>query len=422
MKNYKMAEKMSNVHSDIRGPLFVEAMKMQEEGIPVLKLNTGNPAAFGFGLPESIKNALTGHLEEGVGYCDFQGMKKSREAICEYERKKGIKGITPEDVFIGNGVSEVVSFALPPLLNDNDEVLVPAPSYSLWGNSVYLAGGKPVFYLCDEQSKWYPDMADIRSKITPKTKALVVINPNNPTGALYPEEVLRQLAQIAREFHLILFVDEIYDRLVMDDLTHISLASLAEDIPVVTMNGLSKSHCLCGYRCGWMVISGPRHLTEEYRKGVVKLTSMRLCANTLGQMVIPAALEDMETPAAMVRPGGRIYEQRKATIEELKKINGLSFVKNSGAFYIFPKLDIRKFQITDDKKFARDLLYATNILLVPGSGFDWNAPDHFRIVMLPDKEVLSDAVRKIGSFLDGYNQKRVSIQSVYTHPKKLQKK
>lgn len=413
---------MSNVHSDIRGPLFVEAMKMQEEGIPVLKLNTGNPAAFGFGLPESIKNALTGHLEEGVGYCDFQGMKKSREAICEYERKKGIKGITPEDVFIGNGVSEVVSFALPPLLNDNDEVLVPAPSYSLWGNSVYLAGGKPVFYLCDEQSEWYPDMADIRSKITPKTKALVVINPNNPTGALYPEEVLRQLAQIAREFHLILFVDEIYDRLVMDDLTHISLASLAEDIPVVTMNGLSKSHCLCGYRCGWMVISGPRHLTEEYRKGVVKLTSMRLCANTLGQMVIPAALEDMETPAAMVRPGGRIYEQRKATIEELKKIDGLSFVKNSGAFYVFPKLDIRKFQITDDKKFARDLLYATNILLVPGSGFDWNAPDHFRIVMLPDKEVLSDAVRKIGSFLDGYNQKRVSIQSVYTHPKKLQKK
>ena len=422
MENYKMAEKMSNVHSDIRGPLFVEAMKMQEEGIPVLKLNTGNPAAFGFGLPESIKNALTGHLEEGVGYCDFQGMKKSREAICEYERKKGIKGITPEDVFIGNGVSEVVSFALPPLLNDNDEVLVPAPSYSLWGNSVYLAGGKPVFYLCDEQSKWYPDMADIRSKITPKTKALVVINPNNPTGALYPEEVLRQLAQIAREFHLILFVDEIYDRLVMDDLTHISLASLAEDIPVVTMNGLSKSHCLCGYRCGWMVISGPRHLTEEYKKGVVKLTSMRLCANTLGQMVIPAALEDMETPAAMVRPGGRIYEQRKATIEELKKIDGLSFVKNSGAFYIFPKLDIRKFQITDDKKFARDLLYATNILLVPGSGFDWNAPDHFRIVMLPDKEVLSDAVRKIGSFLDGYNQKRVSIQSVYTHPQKLQKK
>lgn len=422
MKDYKMADRMKNVHSDIRGPLFVEAMKMQEKGIPILKLNTGNPAAFGFGLPESIKNALKEHLEEGVGYCDFQGMRKSREAICEYEKQKGIKGITPEDVFIGNGVSEVVSFALSPLLNDQDEVLVPAPSYSLWGNSVYLAGGKPVFYLCDEQSQWYPDMKDIRSKITPKTKAMVVINPNNPTGALYPKEVLLQLIQIAREFQLLLFVDEIYDRLVMDGLTHISLASLAEDIPIVTMNGLSKSHCLCGYRCGWMVISGSRHMTEEYRKGIVQLTSMRLCSNTLGQMVIPAALADMETPASMVRPGGRLYEQREAAVKELEKIDGLSFVKNRGAFYVFPKLDIQKFQITDDKKFARDLLYATNILLVPGSGFDWNAPDHFRIVMLPEKEVLSEAIKRIGNFLDGYNQKRVSIHSVYTHPKKLQKK
>ena len=422
MKDYKMADRMKNVHSDIRGPLFVEAMKMQEKGIPILKLNTGNPAAFGFGLPESIKNALKEHLEEGVGYCDFQGMRKSREAICEYEKQKGIKGITPEDIFIGNGVSEVVSFALSPLLNDQDEVLVPAPSYSLWGNSVYLAGGKPVFYLCDEQSQWYPDMKDIRTKITPKTKAMVVINPNNPTGALYPKEVLLQLIQIAREFQLLLFVDEIYDRLVMDGLTHISLASLAEDIPIVTMNGLSKSHCLCGYRCGWMVISGPRHMTEEYRKGIVQLTSMRLCSNTLGQMVIPAALADMETPASMVRPGGRLYEQREAAVKELEKIDGLSFVKNRGAFYVFPKLDIQKFQITDDKKFARDLLYATNILLVPGSGFDWNAPDHFRIVMLPEKEVLSEAIKRIGNFLDGYNQKRVSIHSVYTHPKKLQKK
>lgn len=422
MKDYKMAERMKHVHSDIRGPLFVEAMKMQEKGIPILKLNTGNPAAFGFGLPESIKNALTEHLEEGVGYCDFQGMRKSREAICEYERQKGIKGITPDDIFIGNGVSEVVSFALSPLLNDQDEVLVPAPSYSLWGNSVYLAGGKPVFYLCDEQSDWYPDMADIRSKITPKTKALVVINPNNPTGALYPKEILLQLIRIAREFQLLIFVDEIYDRLVMDGLTHTSLASLAEDIPIVTMNGLSKSHCLCGYRCGWMVISGPRHMTEEYRKGIVQLTSMRLCSNTLGQMVIPAALADMETPAAMVRPGGRLYEQREAAVKELEKIDGLSFVKNSGAFYMFPKLDVKKFRITDDKKFARDLLYATNILLVPGSGFDWEAPDHFRIVLLPEKEVLADAIKRIGNFLDSYNQKRVSIHSVYTHPHKLQKK
>lgn len=421
MRDYKMADRMKNVHSDIRGPLFVEAMKMQERGIPILKLNTGNPAAFGFGLPDSIKNALEGHLEEGVGYCDFQGMKKSREAVCEYEMKKGIQGITPDDVFIGNGVSEVVSFALSPLLDDQDEVLVPAPSYSLWGNSVYLAGGKPVFYVCDEQAEWYPDIDDIRKKISGRTKALVVINPNNPTGALYPEEILQKLIEIAREFQLLVFVDEIYDRLVMDGRTHVSLASLAGDIPVVTMNGLSKSHCLCGYRCGWMVISGPRSRTEEYRKGIVQLTSMRLCANTLGQMVIPAALADMETPAAMVRPGGRIYEQREAAVKELEKIDGLSFVKNSGAFYVFPKLDVKKFQITDDKKFARDLLYATNILLVPGSGFDWDEPDHFRIVMLPEKEILADAIRRMGDFLDGYNQKKVSIHNVYTHPRKLQK-
>lgn len=317
---------------------------------------------------------------------------------------KGIKDITPDDVFIGNGVSEVVSFALNPLLNDGDEVLVPSPSYSLWGNSVYLAGGNPVFYICDEASNWYPDIKDIRSKITNRTKALVIINPNNPTGMLYPKEVLEELIQVAREFEILLFVDEIYDRLVMDGLKHISLASLADDIPIVTMNGLSKSHCLCGYRCGWMVISGPRHLTEEYRQGIVQLTSMRLCANTLSQIIIPAALEDMDTPRSMVMPGGRIFEQREATVRELEKIDGISFVKNNSTFYIFPKLDIKKFNITNDKVFARDLLYATNILLVPGSGFDWKEPDHFRIVMLPEAEQLADAMKRMGEFLDGYKQ------------------
>ncbi len=300
------------VHSDIRGPLYAKAMEMQAQGRDVLKLNTGNPAAFGFGLPDSIKRALEGHLEEGVGYCDFKGMPAAREAVCDYERNKGIRGITPDDVFIGNGVSEVVSFALQPLLDRGDEVLVPAPSYSIWGNSAYLASGRPVFYTCDEQSGWYPDIRDIRSKITERTRAIVVINPNNPTGVLYPKEILEEIVEAAREYGLLVFADEIYDRLVMDGLTHISLASLAEDIPVVTMNGLSKSHCLCGYRCGWMVISGPRELTEDYRQGIIQLTSLRLCANTLGQMVIPDALEDMETPASMVRPGGRIYEQREA--------------------------------------------------------------------------------------------------------------
>ena len=343
MNRLKCADRMQNVHSDIRGPLFVEAMEMQARGIEVLRLNTGNPATFGFGLPDSIAQALVGQEEKGVGYCDFKGMPQAREAICAYERKKGIQGITPEDVFIGNGVSEVVSFALMPLLNPGDEVLVPTPNYSLWSNSVYLAGGRPVFYVCDEKAHWCPDAGDIRAKITDRTKAIVLINPNNPTGVLYPAEILSQVAEIAREKDLLVFSDEIYDRLVMDGLEHTSFASLAPDLPVVTMNGLSKSHCLCGYRCGWMVISGPEHLTEEYRQGIVQLTSMRLCSNTLAQLVIPAALEDMETPSSMVRPGGRIYEQRQATVDELEKIDGLTFVKNDAAFYLFPKLDIQKF-------------------------------------------------------------------------------
>ena len=398
------SDRMQYVHSDIRGPLFIEAMEMQARGIDILKLNTGNPATFGFGLPKSIEKALNNHIDEGVGYCDFKGMPKARQAICDYETSKGIKGITPDDVFIGNGVSEVVSFALMPLLNSGDEVLVPTPSYSLWGNSVLLAGGKPVFYVCDEKANWYPDIQDIRRKITDRTKAIVIINPNNPTGMLYPREILEQIVEVAREFGILVFADEIYDRMVMDGLEHTSLASLADDVPMVTMNGLSKSHCLCGYRCGWMVISGPRELTEDYRQGIIQLTSMRLCANALSQIIIPAALEDMETPHSMVRPGGRIYEQREATVEELSKIDGISFVKNNSAFYIFPKLDVKKFNITSDKQFARDLLHATNILLVPGSGFDWQEPDHFRIVMLPEAEQMRDAIKRMGAFLDGYKQ------------------
>ena len=401
MNAIKVADRMINVHSDIRGPLFVEAMEMQKRGINVLKLNTGNPATFGFGLPESIRKAIEGHEERGVGYCDFKGMPDARQAICDYHKTKGLVGITPDDVFIGNGVSEVVSFALMPLLNAGDEILVPTPSYSLWGNTVHLTGATPVYYVCDEKSDWYPDLDDIRSKITDRTRAIVIINPNNPTGALYPEEIL---LKIAREHELLIFSDEIYDRLVMDGKQHTSIAKLAPDIPVVTMNGLSKSHCLCGYRCGWMIISGPEHLTADYKKGIIQLTSMRLCANTLAQLIIPAAMADMETPHSMVAPGGRIYEQREATCSELAKIDGISFVKNSGAFYIFPKLDVKKFNITSDKKFAADLLHATNILLVPGSGFDWKDPDHFRIVMLPEAGEMREAIRKIGAFLDGYKQ------------------
>ena len=401
----QLADRMEQVHSDIRGELFREALRMQQQGIPVMKLNTGNPAAFGFPLPESIRSAIEGREHEAVAYCDFQGMPAAREAIVNYERSLGIADIEPEDVFIGNGVSEVVNFALMPLLNPGDEVLIPTPTYSLWSNSILLAGAKPVYYICDEASGWNPDVEDLKSKVTCRTRAIVIINPNNPTGAVYDAQVLKQMLDVAREHDLMVFSDEIYDRLVMDGLKHTATASLAPDLVVVTMNGLSKSHSLCGYRCGWMVISGPREKTEAYRQGIVQLTSLRLCSNALAQLVIPAALEDMETPASVVRPGGRYYEQRAATVDVLKDIDGLSFVKNRASFYLFPKLDVKKFNITSDKVFARDLLHATNILVVPGSGFDWKEPDHFRLVMLPQAEELRAAMIRMANFLDGYRQK-----------------
>ncbi|MBR2965436.1 MAG: aminotransferase class I/II-fold pyridoxal phosphate-dependent enzyme [Clostridia bacterium] len=405
MKAILGAEKMENIHSDIRGPLFYEALDMQKRGIDVLKLNTGNPASFGFEMPESIKSALKERLDKALGYCDFRGMPEARAAITAYHKSKGLKDICEDDIYIGNGVSEVVTFALQSLLNPGDEVLLPSPCYSLWSNSVHLCDAKPVFYICDESSDWFPDCKDIEAKITKKTKAIVIINPNNPTGALYSKDLLFKIADVARRNNLLIFSDEIYDRLVLDGLFHTSVAALAPDIPVVTMNGLSKSHCLCGFRCGWMVISGPKTLTEKYRQNLVKLTSMRLCANALSQLVIPAALSDIKTPISMVSPGGRVFEQREAAAAELSKITSISFVKNKAAFYVFPRLDCKKLNISDDKKFARDLLHATNILIVPGSGFDWQRPDHFRIVMLPESKILKSAIHSMGEFLDTYKQK-----------------
>lgn len=404
MKPIVRAGRMKPVHSDIRGPLFVEAMKRQKQGIDILKLNTGNPATFGFGLPDSIKNALMEHMQDGVGYCDFKGMPQARQAICDYETSKGIKGITPDDVFIGNGVSEVVSFALTPLLNDGDEVLVPSPSYSLWGNSVYLEDGKPVFYTCDEQANWYPDIQDIRSKITDKTKAIVIINPNNPTGALYPKEVLQQIVELAREHQLIIFSDEIYDRLVMDGLEHVSIASLAPDLFCVTFSGLSKSHMIAGFRIGWMILSGNKAIAKDYIEGLKMLSNMRLCSNVPAQSVVQTALGGHQSVNDYIVPGGRIYEQREYVYKAFCDIPGITAVKPKAAFYMFPKIDTKKFNITNDEKFALDLLRDKKLLIVHGGGFNWGQPDHFRVVYLPRIEVLKDAVEKITDFLSYYHQ------------------
>lgn len=403
MEPIMRSDKMKNVHSDIRGPVFVEAMKMCAEGINVLRLNTGNPATFGFKMPDSVRNSLLENADKAVAYCDLKGMPAAREAIHKYHIGKGIQGIMPDDVFIGNGVSELVTMSLTALLNNGDEILVPAPDYSLWTNSVWLAGATPVHYICDEQSLWYPDLADIRSKITSKTRAIVLINPNNPTGALYPEELLLKIIDIAREYKLLIFSDEIYDRLVLDDLQHVSTASLAPDLPVITMNGLSKSHIICGFRCGWMVISGPAEITKDLKAGINALCAMRLCANALTQLVIPAALDDPDSTREMIVPGGRLYEQREATCRELAKIPGISFVKNSAAFYLFPKLDER-FNITDDQQFALDYLHEKHVMIIPGRGFSWKKPDHFRIVMLPEAQVIAKAMQDLGDFLATYRQ------------------
>ncbi len=404
MQTINRSDKLEHVHSDIRGPVFVEAMRMRQEGIDVLRLNTGNPATFDFGMPDSVRNALINNVDKAVAYCDLKGMPEAREAICKYHLGKGIKDITPNDVFIGNGVSELVTMALTALLNYGDEILVPSPDYSLWTNSVYIAGAKPVHYICDESADWYPDLDDIKSKINSKTRAIVLINPNNPTGALYNKDFLEQIVAIAREHKLVIFSDEIYDRLVMDDLEHVSTATLAPDLLVITMNGLSKSHIICGFRCGWMVVSGAKESASDFIAGLVQLSAMRLCANALTQLVIPAALADNDSTQAMMVPGGRLYEQREACCNELEKIPGISFVKNKAAFYLFPKLDVKKFNITNDQQFAMDYLHSKNVMIIPGSGFSWSKPDHFRIVMLPKPDELAKAMRDLGDFLKDYIQ------------------
>ena len=398
------SENLAPVHSDIRGPLYLESQRMAKEGIKVLRLNTGNPATFGFGMPDSVRESLLSNVDKAVAYCDLKGMPAAREAICAYHQGKGIQGITPDDIYIGNGVSELVLMCLLALCNKGDEILMPTPSYSLWSNSTYISGAKPVFYVCDEGNQWYPDIDDIRRKVTKRTRAIVIINPNNPTGAVYPKEVLEGIIQVARENDLILFSDEIYDRLLMDGVEHVSTAALAPDLMVITTNGLSKSHIICGFRCGWMCVSGYKGKAEDYMEGIFQMAAMRLCSNALTQLVIPAALADPESTQAMLVPGGRLYEQREATFREIAKIDGLTCVKNHAAFYAFPKVDVEKFHITSDKQFAFDLLHEKHIFMVPGSGFDLQTPDHFRIVMLPEPEEMAQAMRDMGEFLKTYRQ------------------
>ena len=398
------SDRVRDIHSDIRGPLYQEALRMQAQGIPVLKLNTGNPANFGFEMPESVRRAVSSQLDAAVPYCDVKGMPDAREAILKYHLSRGLKEITADDIFIGNGVSEMASMLMTALMGSDDEILMPTPCYSLWSNSAYICGAKPVFYRCDPKNGWNPDVADIRGRITEKTKAILIINPNNPTGAVYSREVLLEIAELARKHRLVLLSDEIYDRLVMDDLSYASTAALAPDVPCVTFNGLSKSHIICGFRCGWMVFSGGSEL-DEVKGAVMQLAAMRLCGNAVTQLAIPAAMADADSTKAMLIPGGRLYEQRKATIEVLETVEGVSLVPNRAAFYLFPSIDKSLFDFESDQDFAMKFLHEKHILVIPGRGFDWHEDIRFRIVMLPEPETLRQAMEKLADFLEQHRRR-----------------
>ena len=402
MNPIQKSSKLRHIGYDIRGPVTDLADQMLAEGIDILTLNTGNPAPFGFNAPDDMVEALIADLRASQGYSASKGILPARAAIAEYSKSKGID-VTPNDIYTGNGVSELILLSMQALLEPGDEVLVPAPDYPLWTAAVTLAGGTAVHYLCDEQSEWNPDMADMRAKVTPRTRAIVVINPNNPTGALYPKEILCEIADLAREHDLLLFSDEIYDRLVMEG-EHYAMASLAPDVFTVTLNGLSKSHLIAGFRAGWMCLSGDKSRAKSYIEGINMLASMRLCSSVLAQSVIPAALADPDTPEALTKPGGRIYEQREFIYHAIKDIPGLSVVKPKSAFYLFPKIDTKKFNITDDEQFVVDFLREKHVLLTHGGGFHWPKPDHFRIVYLPDMESLKSLAERMRSFLETYRQ------------------
>ena len=404
MRELKQSKKLADVCYDIRGPVLEEAKRLEDDGHRILKLNIGNPAPFGFEAPDEILVDMIAQLPSAQGYSDSKGIISARRAVTQYYRLKGVEGVGTEDVYLGNGVSELIVMAMQAMLDNGDEVLIPAPDYPLWTASAALAGGRPVHYLCDEASGWLPDLADLAAKITPRTKAIVVINPNNPTGAVYPEEVLLQIVELARQHELVLMADEIYDKILYDDAVHVSLASLAPDVFCLSFNGLSKAYRVAGFRSGWMAISGPRHHARSFVEGLNILANMRLCANVPSQHAIATALGGYQSINELVLPGGRLLEQRNRAWELLNQIPGVSCTKPGGALYLFPRLDPAVHKIHDDERFALDLVRAQKILVVQGTGFNWPAPDHFRIVTLPHVEDLEEAIERIGVFLASYRQ------------------
>ncbi|OZG60004.1 Aspartate/tyrosine/aromatic aminotransferase [Bifidobacterium lemurum] len=404
MRTFGKSHKLDNVLYDVRGPVADEAMRMEAAGTHILKLNIGNPAPFGFRTPDEVVYDMAQQLIETEGYSPAKGLFSARKAIMQYAQLKHIPNVSIEDIYTGNGVSELINLSLSALLDDGDEVLVPSPDYPLWTACVNLAGGTAVHYTCDEESEWFPDIEDMRSKITDLTKAIVIINPNNPTGALYPKEILEQIVQLAREHQLIIFSDEIYDRLVMDGLEHISTASLAPDLFCVTFSGLSKSHMIAGWRVGWMILSGNKRIAKDYIEGLTMLANMRMCSNVPAQSIVQTALGGHQSVKDYVVPGGRVHDQRDLVYDMLNEIPGVTAVKPKAAFYIFPKLDVKKFNIHSDEQFALDLLHDKHILISHGRAFNWKSPDHFRVVYLPRMGMLRETIGEIGDFLSYYRQ------------------
>ncbi|MCK9783028.1 MULTISPECIES: pyridoxal phosphate-dependent aminotransferase [Enterobacterales] len=404
MNQIKKSNKLEHVCYDIRGPVLQEAKRLEEEGNKVLKLNIGNPAPFGFEAPDEILVDVIRNLPSSQGYSDSKGLFSARKAIMQHYQARDMRDVTVEDIYIGNGVSELIVQAMQALLNNGDEMLVPAPDYPLWTAAVSLSGGNAVHYMCDEQQGWFPDLDDIRSKITKNTRGIVIINPNNPTGAVYSKEILMEIVEIARQHNLIIFADEIYDKILYDDAQHHSIAAMAPDLLTVTFNGLSKTYRVAGFRQGWMVLNGPKKHAKSYIEGLNMLASMRLCANVPMQHAIQTALGGYQSISEFILPGGRLYEQRNRAWELINQIPGVSCVKPMGALYMFPKIDLNRYSIKDDQKMILDLLLQEKVLLVQGTAFNWPYPDHFRIVTLPREDDLDMAIQKFGRFIVGYHQ------------------